>query len=1111
MKEISTSQRGIDMSDTYEEDEYEEDEYEYEEECVDEYEEEHEEEDECEAEHAAPVAEKSARATDTESATKAGGRRLPRSLLLIAALALLPSVLSVTGMIAPVLAWIHPELSRVTSFDQLSLHWWTPVECRGLELRNTRDWSKNAPPLLTAQRVVTKQPLWKIALNMGQGIDVTVVRPEVTLLDSDQGSNLTDALQDLAPSEDSTQATFPFRVAVQEGRIVVATAKATAVASDPLSVEEYSFETLASGIQCEVSTLDHSTLPDVSLVAALGDDDVGSSVAGADPFITQTTVNPRIAARLDDLAADFQPLQLETPAADSARLRSIEIHFGSAEGDSRRALHFTARGLQLDRLQPLLAQLVPGVQCRGLLSVKGEALMLGERPTDGLAMRAAARAANVEWRMASWPRGESLQMSTASADCAVAVAEDGVIVRALSAECPFAEIHGDGEIRVPADQLLNRILMSGGDGHQQPSAVFEAEAAAAGQVNIRGELSLVALSRMLPQTLHLRDGLELRKGALRFALRTQTAEIEDSAPKALNWQAVVETSPLIAWHQRQEIRWDAPVRLQCSGPLSLSSSGLNSAVVSGDFGELRIAPHEGAADVRGRINVDRLWSHLGQFIDAEPPGIRGAVSLNAWVEQLSAGDMSLRNLSLVSDNLRVESERIRIRLHESLLQMLDGQLALSGNGAAVRSLVRPWTDLNWLASDSDVSLQLDAAPPRRLTVVGEVRPGATASRSLASGIRAQGDSSSTLLLSQAQLALDIDAASQPGEYVIRSGRLRIPGAEARLSGTLTTMDAWMTAQLAVDADYDLEMISRMVLNDPQGNIRLSGRSQSRFEIRGTPAFWDGSGPTDAEPFEVVGDVAWDSAEIHGLQLGPGTAPFLLKSGQIRTEPIRCTLNDGQLNAMINYDLQENQLALAPGSRVENVTVTPELSARWLGYVTPLLADAAGVHGSVSARADQFQYDVDQPQHSRIAGTVDIHGITASPGGSLTVLLQALDSMRSGRRTLVRDMTMPPQQVQVEMRNGMITHDQVLITLSGYHLQTHGGVGLNRQLALILDVPLERSGEQQSGRYVSVPVRGTVERPSIDLQRLVQDVGGQRIQDEINNQLDRGINRLFDKL
>ena len=609
---------------------------------------------------------------------------------------------------------------------------------------------------------------------------------------------------------------------------------------------------------------------------------------------------------------------------------------------------------------------------------------------------------------------------------------------------------------------------------------------------------------MLPRTLHLRHGLQLTEGAVRFTVRTQPLSSSDEGLQTLDWQAAAESSRIVARNERTAVVWNSPVRLECSGHLSMTTVKLHTAKLSGDFGEIIARPTDDSLKVRGTMNFDRLWRHAGQFIDKEPPGIRGEVAVRADLGRPASGGIVLRDVELLADNLRVESKHLAVHTNRSFLKLLDGQLTLSGTGAAVHSLVRPWIGISWLDQESQVSVQLDAVPSKRLTMVAEIRPGGTASVSARPRHR-----SAALLINQAQIALDIDTDSQPDHYVIRSGRLRIPGVEAQLSGTLDTSAACMTTRMVIDADYDLEVLSRMLMNDPDGDFHLSGRRHSRITVRGAPELWDGADHEDTEPFEVTGEVGWDSADVCGLQLGPAAVPFRLKTGQLQTEPVRCSLNGGQLRAMLNYDLSQNSVTLAPGCRVENISVTQELSHQWLGYLSPFLADAADIQGSFSARASRFQYSLDHPESSDLSGTLDLRGITASPGNSLSVLLQALDTVRPGRRSLVRKLSVPPQQVRCELKNGVITHDQFRMTLSGYQLTSHGTVGLNRQLNLSLNMPLQKTTDQGSEKSVLVPVTGTVSRPKIDPGRLLRDAGTRMIQDEINNQFERGLNRLFD--
>ncbi|MCH2202547.1 MAG: hypothetical protein MK102_11300 [Fuerstiella sp.] len=1029
------------------------------------------------------------------------GRRFRNGVCVLAIIALLPSTITVTGITARGLNWFCPQIAAVTSFDRLSLHWWAPIECTGLRIDNTREWSQPVPPLMTVRRITTQQPLWKIGWNLGHGIDVMLIDPELNLVNSMDGSNLKDAIEDFIGKEGSNSSAVPFRIAVHDGCINVAKTDSLARSSEDRAT--YTVDRLVSGIHCEFSTLDSTSfLPEISLVAMIGKDQTDFIGTRERLPTSGTTVNPRIAARLEHLAADFQPFRLDTPGGESefSDRPTVRIKLGADSHESQRALRFVAREIDLEELEPLIAQLIPGVRCRGLVSVQGEALMPGTSLVEGIALRGAFRAADVGWRQSTWNSEEAVVMSTASADCAIAVAEDGIIVQTLSAKCPFASLNGGGEIRLPAKQLLKSIIRSSsGSTDDRRSVVPSIEASAAGQVNIRGRVDLVELSRMLPRTLHLREGLQLQEGSLRFAMRTQLQSTGGPASGNLDWQAVLESAPIVATHNHRTIRWDSPIRLQCFGPFRMSQTQLRVATLSADFGQLQLKPVSDTLNLHGRINVDRLWSHLDQFIDSTPPGIQGEVRIDAAFGMPSSAGIRLRNVRILGDNLRIESSKLIVRTDQPLLKMLDGQLTVNGTGATVRSLTDPWTELSWLAPDSQVFVQMDAAPPRRLTVVGEIRPGPTASVSPGFGTR-----SSAMSFNHVQLTLDIDTDSQADHYVIRNGRLRIPGIDAQLSGTLEATEEWMTTQLMIDADYDLGVLSRMAFGDSAEKVHLSGQNQTRFIVRGAPAFWDGSGPAKAQRFEITGELGWDSADVYGLELGPAVVPVRLNRGEVQTETIRCTLNGGQLTTMVNYDLRQNHLALASGSRVENIAVTEELASHWLGYVAPFLSDATDVRGSVSARLNQFHLTADRPEASDIRGIVTVHEIGASPGKSLTTLLNML---RSDGRSQAHDLTVPNQQIQFELRNGMITHDQLLLTLSGYDLKSRGSIGLNQQLNLIVDLPLERSSGRQSGRSVPIPVRGTVAQPSIDMSRLMRDTGTQRIQGEIKRQL----NRLFNGL
>ena len=116
-----------------------------------------------------------------------------RMLMLVTLLVLLaPSLITWTGVAPTVLRQLAPQLADAVQFQSLTLHWWTPVEIRQLEVADLSG-SVTEPRegrLLTVPRISTTQPLWQIAQMLGQGAEILIEDPELRLESSAEGSNL---------------------------------------------------------------------------------------------------------------------------------------------------------------------------------------------------------------------------------------------------------------------------------------------------------------------------------------------------------------------------------------------------------------------------------------------------------------------------------------------------------------------------------------------------------------------------------------------------------------------------------------------------------------------------------------------------------------------------------------------------------------------------------------------------------------------------------------------------------------------------------------------------------------------------------------------------------
>ncbi len=1069
--------------------------------------------------------------------------RWPRRLLYLAMVLLfLPSLLTVSGRIPAVLRFAHPKLAEVTTFQSVVLHWWSPVEIRQLVIHEvaadaaeiTATEAGRPAELLKVESVTTKQPLWRLALNLGRNAEVVVLRPELSLVVHDGRTNLEDTLAYVfGETRDAETSTPPFSVTFDEGRLTVRSA------NDLVS-------TTLSGISGRFATSGKSAaIPDVSLTASMGESG-GSPASNAADRLTlenrRNGVNPRIAATLDELAADFPLLPFDTLADDppgDVTTSGIEFRMQPATTEGTPGqIALEAHRLSLAELQPLIERLVPGTRCSGDVSCRLQVQLLGASPADGIAGRVQIAGRDVRWRDSSWAASEFLNLRQCSLGGAFAIAEDGMLLNDLQLTSSVAELSGSGEVRTAKNDPLLKILETADRSGTANSAeaVALAEAASAGQIHLSGRIDVAQLASMLPETLSLRQGIVISEGAIRFGAKLNREAVAATGPAtdgdSVRWQAAIETTPIVASDNGRRLVWESPLRADATGHLSASSWSLTRSRVAGGFGSITVDPVAGGIAVAGTVNPDRLWQDARQLLDIPRPGITEDVAVKATVTT-AADRIRFTDVLLQSGNLVVSSPKLVISPARPVVEMFSGSLHIEGSGASLRTLAAPWHDADWLSPGSRVVADLVGEPDQLLRLQAQIQPPAAAFREASvyrtistNGTTAAAASSSGFVIDQAlvDVQLAIDESGQAFE--IHNGRIEVPGLKALVNGAVTTPGGVLQTDLTADAEYDLDMLSRRLLQDPQQLIHLSGTGRDQFRITGAPSLFTtgdvlrlqrlNPAAVGVTPLAAQGTITWTSGQVYGLRLGPGTAVTSLENGQLRTEPIHCSVSTGEAHVMPVYDLNTSRLLLATGSRVEKIDLTPEIAREWLGYVTPLLSDAAVVKGSFSARVHQFVYDMNQPAASTIQAILTVHQAAASPGSSLAALLQAVELLQPDK-SLVRDITMPAQDIAFELRNGMIIHDNAMLELAGYQLRSSGGVGLDQRIQMTLNVPLARSAGQTdtAARTIAVPVTGTLGRPQIDTAGLLQNLGTGRIQQEIDTrvkgQLDQQLNRLFDKL
>lgn len=1019
------------------------------------------------------------------SATAPPGRKPRRwklrlGLFLLGLLAAAPTVLSLTGQTSALLAKLHPELGQALRFQHADLHWWLPIELREAQLRDLSgtesDDDAEALPLLSVRRIRTIEPLWRVLWQRGQDITLELESPVLRLRADASGSNLEDTLARLFPGQTTDESgAVPLAIRLRDGLVELASRQAASAPEYSAALRDIQGDFLLPG--------DTGQWPRMELSARL---DAGSSP-------DQARQEPE---------TDATATALALPGTFQVRLKS------DAGQGRRTSVRLVASELDAEQLQPVWDLLHLDLLCRGKMTADIEAVSGGPQISDGFAARIQLQGHDVRVRRRDWVEAEWLVPGDVAARGSVAWARDGISVSDVHLTCDLGMVQGSGEWK------------------PQPHAANVPAAAPSAPTGLllEGHCDAARVATMLRRTIRLREDVRLTAANLRFGIRAGHEPMPAGDPSARSdWHAFVLVDQLRGTRAEQPVRWDGETRLDLLGTLRDGMPNLQSAEFLVPGGHLSVTPREEDHLVDATIDPQRLWQQFEQFSSAQRPDLTGPVQIQAGV-RVDWPALRIRDLAVSSVQLGAHSEQLIVRMDQPIPESLSGTLHMDGEGAAVRTVLVPWHDASWLADDTRVVMHLTAAPDRGYQVMGSIQPlsgrSGPGSPLAESGVAIP----EGLVIDEAELALELQAGELPNQFTILNGRLELPGLKAMPQGSVSFVNHDVRMDLVLATELDLDVLTRRLFPGTS-EIRLTGTSRQTFRITGSTADWftptqvalanDVPRSLGVTPLKISGGIAWDSGQLCGFSLGPATLDATMERGEIRTQPFQCQVNGGDMHVMARYDLRTRRLELAPGSRITGMQLTSQLCRDWVGYAAPWLARSTDASGSVSVRVEQFDYGVDRPDRSVAQGVLSIHRAEATPDGALLAVLQTIDTVRSLGRTsppsVVRSLELPPQEVPVSLRDGQITHESLLMDLADYRFRSSGQVGLDRSVRLSLEIPLEKRAGTEDYRSVTVPIGGTLDQLQPDTSGLLRGLGTQAVEDKVNRELDRQLNRLFDKL
>jgi translocation and assembly module TamB len=109
--------------------------------------------------------------------------------------------------------------------------------------------------------------------------------------------------------------------------------------------------------------------------------------------------------------------------------------------------------------------------------------------------------------------------------------------------------------------------------------------------------------------------------------------------------------------------------------------------------------------------------------------------------------------------------------------------------------------------------------------------------------------------------------------------------------------------------------------------------------------------------------------------------------------------------------------------------------------------------------------------------------------------------------------LPQQDVAFEVRQGMVHHHGLKMTVKDVVITTEGSVGIETQeINLLASIPVQESWLNNDrklaflkGQAIKIPVRGTLSKPQLD-GKVIENLGKQLVGSVVQGQIDRQVER-----
>lgn len=294
-----------------------------------------------------------------------------------------------------------------------------------------------------------------------------------------------------------------------------------------------------------------------------------------------------------------------------------------------------------------------------------------------------------------------------------------------------------------------------------------------------------------------------------------------------------------------------------------------------------------------------------------------------------------------------------------------------------------------------------------------------------------------------------------------------------------------------ECEYDWEAVSDIISVFLPEGFQLEGKRKDTIKF--SSWYPDAQDDKFLANLSIQSKVGFEKAEYMGLEFGKTDMEIQIENGLLKISPFTTVVNNGKFNFAGQVDFNRKPVIFTtpgPLKIIENIQINDKTTKKLLAYMNPVFADAVNVTGIADFDCEKLSIPLasDSINDLEVIGIISIDQMRLEASDLLAMILTA---MGSGRQ--VENITIKP--TKFTLRNGFLRYDDMQMDVGSYSINFKGVIGLaDKSLDMKVAIPYK------GGKKVSVPLRGTIDKPELDLAGLLGETLQQQLEDVLKEKL-----------